>query len=568
VFQQAAVISVVSDVVKDDVVARGIDPAKVLVNPNAVDIDAYAPARPEEKRLLRAELGLSDEDRVIGFIGTFGGWHGVDVLAAALPRICETASSAKFLMIGDGPEKHRVDGQVMRHGLGDRVRMTGSVPQTEGARLLRACDILVSPHKSHMVDSRFFGSPTKIFEYMALAGGIVASDLEQIGEVLSPGLRASKLEEAVPDVGEARAILCTPGSIDEFVDAVVFLCAQPELCAQLGANARRAAASEFTWNHHVAKLLKFATSRSPQEPPAPAPARPQVQAAMVGSSTGTPSVQLVDAGDKHRLTTGDAYKDEVQNQWDNNPCGSQYVKEAEAHTLEWFLEAERYRYVEYAPWMAETMEFSHHAGKELLEIGAGMGTDLAQFAKHGAIVTDVDLSSGHLALAKENFQLRGLQGRFVHQDAETLPFPDASFDVVYSNGVIHHTPNTQKVVDEIYRVLRPGGKAIIMVYAENSIYYWRNLVGWLGLKHGQLYTSSIGHVMSCSVEMTANDARPLVKAYSKPRIRRMFGRFERVTIDQRQLTAGEMPRLLKWMNLDLAGRLMGWNLIVKAHKPG
>ena len=571
-FQQATVISVVSDAVRDDVVSRGIDPGKVLVNPNAVDIDAYAPARPEEKKSVRAELGFQDDDRVIGFISTFGGWHGVDVLAEALPRICNALPNARFLMIGDGPEKHRVDAQVMRHGLGHRVRMTGSVPQTEGARLLRACDIFVSPHKSHMVDSRFFGSPTKIFEYMALAGGIVASDLEQIGEVLSPALRARELDQSASDVGDARAVLCTPGSIDEFVDAVVFLCAHPELCARLGANARRAAASEFTWNHHVAKLLRFAKSRAPQEAPtpesAPAPVRPQMLAAMAGSRAGTPPVDLVDPGEKQRLTTGDAYKDEVQNQWDDNPCGSQYVKEAAPHTLDWFLEAERYRYVEYAPWMAETMEFAGHAGEELLEIGAGMGTDLAQFAKHGAIVTDVDLSSGHLALAKENFRLRGLEGRFVHQDAETLPFPDASFDVVYSNGVIHHTPNTQKVVDEIYRVLRPGGKAIIMVYAENSLYYWRNLVGWLGLKQGQLYSSSIGHVMSCSVEMTTTGSRPLVKVYTKPRIRRMFDRFERVTIDQRQLTAGEMPRPLRWMNLDLAGRLMGWNLIVKAYKPG
>lgn len=567
-FQQASVISVVSEAVRDDVVARGIDPSKVVVNPNAVDIDAYAPARPEEKKRLRTGLGFGDDDRVIGFIGTFGGWHGVDVLASALPRICEEIPNARFLLIGDGPEKHRVDAQVMRHGLGDRVRMTGSVPQADGAQLLRACDIFVSPHKSHMVDSRFFGSPTKIFEYMALAGGIVASDLEQIGEVLSPGLRAANLEEGGPDIGDARAVLCTPGSVDEFVDAVAFLCRHADLCARLGNNARRAAASEFTWNHHVAKLLNFARGRYPRQVPAPAPVAPQVQHAIAGALSVTPPDELVAPGEKQRLSTGDAYKDEVQNQWDNNPCGSQYVKEAEPHTLEWFLEAERYRYVEYAPWMAETMEFSRHAGKELLEIGAGMGTDLAQFAKHGAIVTDVDLSSGHLALAKENFRLRGLDGRFVHQDAETLPFPDASFDVVYSNGVIHHTPNTQKVVDEIYRVLRPGGKAIIMVYAENSLYYWRNLVGWLGLKQGQLYSSSIGHVMSCSVEMTANDARPLVKAYTKPRIRRMFNRFERVTIDQRQLTAGEMPRLLNWMNLDLAGRLMGWNLIVKAHKPG
>lgn len=268
-----------------------------------------------------------------------------------------------------------------------------------------------------------------------------------------------------------------------------------------------------------------------------------------------------------QIQTGDEYKDEVQAQWDNNPCGSHYAKEVPQHTLEWYLEVERYRYQEYAPWMHETMEFSRHAGKRLLEIGGGLGTDHAQFAKHGAITTDVDLSSGHLALAQENFRLRGLNGNFVHHDAETLPFPDASFDVVYSNGVIHHTPNTQRVVNEIYRVLKPGGKAIIMVYAENSLHYWRNLVTVLGLRQHLLDTFSISEIMSRHVEITENDARPLVKVYTKTRLRQLFSRFPRATIVQRQMVAAEVPPFLNWIPLPVMGQLMGWNLIIKAYKP-
>ena len=101
------------------------------------------------------------------------------------------------------------------------------------------------------------------------------------------------------------------------------------------------------------------------------------------------------------IAVSDSYKEQTQLQWDNDPAGSHYVKEAEPHTLQWFEEAEAYRYGEYAPWMHETMEFARHAGQRVLEIGGGMGTDLAQFAKHGAIVTDLDLSSGHLELARE-----------------------------------------------------------------------------------------------------------------------------------------------------------------------
>ncbi len=221
-----------------------------------------------------------------------------------------------------------------------------------------------------------------------------------------------------------------------------------------------------------------------------------------------------------RVTTGDAYKDQVQNQWNQNPVGSQHAHASQPHTLDWFLEVERHRYEVYAPWMREVMEFTQHTGQDVLEIGGGIGTDLAQFAKNGARVTDIDLAAGHLQLAQENFRLRGLEGRFIHHDAETLPFDAASFDVVYSNGVLHHTPNTGAVVREIHRVLRPGGRAIIMLYAENSLHYWRKLVWRFGIKQRLLDRFSMGEIMSRTVERSANEARPLVKVYTPQRARR------------------------------------------------
>lgn len=568
-FQQATAISVVSEVIKEHLVDRGINQDKILVNPNGVDINTYQPDSHAEKEALRAELGFYPQDRVIGFIGTFGGWHGVDILAASLPIICEKAPDARFLLIGNGTLKHLVDAQVLNNKLGDRVKLVGNVPQQEGARLLKACDIYVSPHNTHMVDSRFFGSPTKIFEYMAMGGGIVASNLEQIGTALSPALHAENLSGASSSLSNHRSILCNPGDLGQFVEAVLFLINNPSACQILGDNARKAAANEFTWEKHVLRTLDFAKKRSQiGKNSALATIEKEIDAAgKLDQQEIARVADLVAPGLKQQINTGDAYKNEVQNQWDNNPCGSQYVKVAQPHSLEWFLEAEAYRYGEYGPWMPETMEFSQHAGKQLLEIGGGMGTDLAQFAKHGTVITDVDLSSGHLALAQESFRLRGLKGTFVHHDAETIPFPDNSFDVVYSNGVIHHTPNTQSVVDEIFRVLKPGGKAIIMVYAENSLYYWRNLVGWQGLKKGALMKNSIGHVMSCSVEMSDNDARPLVKVYTKPRLKKMFGKFNNIKIYQRQLVREEVPRILRWVPLPWLGQLMGWNLIIKAHKP-
>jgi glycosyltransferase involved in cell wall biosynthesis/ubiquinone/menaquinone biosynthesis C-methylase UbiE len=534
-FRQAAVISVISEHVKSDLVGRGVDARKILVNPNGADLDSYAPAPPGEKQELRRSLGFDETDCVVGFTGTFGGWHGIDVLAAAIPRICEAAPAVKFLIIGDGTHKPQLDAEVERHHLDGRVRRVGRVPQAEGARLLQACDVYVSPHNTHMVDSKFFGSPTKIFEYMAMGGGIVASDLEQIGEVLSPAVRAEALGRADFRVTNERSVLCIPGDVDEFVAGVVGLARRPDVAAALGRNARQAVADHYSWERHVARLWRFAS--------------------------GTPR----DSGARE-VETGDAYKGQVQNQWNNNPVGSETARTAQPHTLEWFQEVERYRFDTYAAWMPGVMEFAAHAGEEVLEIGGGMGTDLSQFAKHGAIVTDVDLSEGHLKLAQENFRLRGLTGRFVHHDAESLPFETDRFDLVYSNGVLHHTPNTSRAVGEILRVLKPGGRAIVMVYAENSLQYWRNLVWYYGLKNGDLASRSMGDIMSRSVERTGNDARPLVKVYTKPRLRALFGGFADLQIVQRQISPELVPRRLRRF-LPVVERLAGWNLIIKARKP-
>lgn len=546
-FRQATAISVVSEPIRDDLIAAGVDADKIIVLPNAADPDDYFPPTPETKRDLRTEFGWSEEHCVVGFTGTFGGWHGIDVLAEALPLIAKNAPNVRFLLIGDGNFKHLVDDAIIEHGLENVVHCTGRVPQEEGRRLLGACDVFVSPHNRHMVDGRFFGSPTKLFEYMSVGGCIVASDLEQIGQVLTPALQPGEVGDDV-ELGNRRAVLCTPGSVEEVVTAVTELATRPTLREELGANARKAIIDHYSWDQHVRKLMQFVVD-GVREEPCPAPA-----------------TEAAAESPLQRIETGDDLKDQVQNQWNENPCGSHYVKGFEPHTLEWYLEAERYRYEEYAPWMRKTMEFDGHAGETLLEIGAGMGTDHAQFALGGAIVTDVDLSAGHLAHAQENFRLRGLEGTFVHNDAETLPFDDDTFDVVYSNGVIHHTPNTAQVIEEIHRVLKPGGKAIIMVYAEQSLHYWSKLVGAQGLADRELWQRSVGEIMSRSVEITENDAKPLVKVYTAKRLRRMFGEFQNVSICKRQLMRAELPRLLKWMPLGLAGRMFGWNLIVKATK--
>jgi glycosyltransferase involved in cell wall biosynthesis len=239
--QGAHVVVVVSQPLKDELVGWGIDPAKILVNPNGVDPERYSPQ--VEGTAVRAGYGLQDKT-VIGFIGTFGPWHGAEVLAGAFGRLLQNDPAARtrlhLLLIGDGETMPQVKAAINRYGMGDQVTLTGSIPQSQGPEHLAACDILASPHVSNPDGSRFFGSPTKLFEYMAMGKGIVASDLEQIGEVLVHG---------------ETAWLAPPGDEVGLMMALKHLVDNPALAAQLGAAARRTAVARYTWRAHTERII-------------------------------------------------------------------------------------------------------------------------------------------------------------------------------------------------------------------------------------------------------------------------------------------------------------------------
>lgn len=265
--------------------------------------------------------------------------------------------------------------------------------------------------------------------------------------------------------------------------------------------------------------------------------------------------------------TAEMWKEEARRQWNTDHCGGERGDGAEKGSLEYFLKVEKDRYGSYAPWMPKAIGFDKYAGKKVVEIGAGLGTDLSQFAKVGALVTDFDLAEGHLNMAKRNFEVRGLKADFHLGDAEKLPFPDATFDVVYSFGVIHHIPDTQLVVDHIHRILKPGGEAIIMVYAKHSFNYWAKDVYQLWWKQNLRKTMTMEEILSANTEFSPNGARPLVKVYTAGQCRQLFSKFSKVRVRKYQLTPGELP---KWMlaiaSADTWGRVMGWNLLINAIK--
>jgi 2-polyprenyl-3-methyl-5-hydroxy-6-metoxy-1,4-benzoquinol methylase len=145
-------------------------------------------------------------------------------------------------------------------------------------------------------------------------------------------------------------------------------------------------------------------------------------------------------------------KQRAREQWSHDPAGAIYGREHEFGSREFFDAVERHRYTEYAPWMPEVMGFNKFKGARLLEVGCGMGTDLLQFARGGAMVTGIDLTPRSIAISRRHFDIYGQRGDFAISDCEKLPFASESFDVVYSNGVLHHTPDTAGAVRELHRV--------------------------------------------------------------------------------------------------------------------
>ncbi len=234
----ADLIVVVSKPLRDELLKRGIQADKILVNPNGVDESKY---RPEiDGKAIRDKYQLGDKS-VIGFIGTFGKWHGAEVLAEAIKGVIKTRHNVHFLFVGDGITMPMVKEIIERDDVSLYVTFTGLVPQDEAPEYLAACDILVSPHVPNADGTPFFGSPTKLFEYMAMGKAIVASDLDQIGEVLEH---------------KKTARMVKPGDVKDLAVGIIKLVEDEKLRIRLGRNAREEVVAKYTWTEHVRKILK------------------------------------------------------------------------------------------------------------------------------------------------------------------------------------------------------------------------------------------------------------------------------------------------------------------------
>ena len=245
------------------------------------------------------------------------------------------------------------------------------------------------------------------------------------------------------------------------------------------------------------------------------------------------------------------------------------------------------------------MDLPALAGREVLEIGPGAGGHSALFASYGAKVTAVDITSERVRACNAKFRLMGDRARDCHalqSDAENLPFADGSFDIVYSNGVLHHTPDTEKALAEVHRLLKPGGQAVIMLYCKDSWHYWINMFLCVGVILGKAFGDPdwLGKATEWGGKDKQEAANPITRCYTRAGIHRLFQRFEGVTLRKREFYFYLIPKLGRfyrrwqirrygthpggilvygepwpmWSPLEeWLGRKIGWAWFISARKP-
>lgn len=246
-------------------------------------------------------------------------------------------------------------------------------------------------------------------------------------------------------------------------------------------------------------------------------------------------------------------------------------------------------------YLPEVARFADLRGKCVLEIGCGMGADAYQFAKNGAIYTGIDLTSEAVKTTQRRFSLFHVPGRIRVMNAEELEFPDNSFDHVYSFGVIHHSPHSEKIVKEIYRVLRKGGTTTVMLYNKQSINYYieimflRKILRYFLLLRGSpsfiamltgfdrtklerhreilLEHQNITKMQWISMNTDGPDC-PLARVYSKSDCESLFNMFSLVDTKVYFFDKSHWSFLSKFIpkSSEFLGRTWGWHRIVFGQK--
>lgn len=206
-------------------------------------------------------------------------------------------------------------------------------------------------------------------------------------------------------------------------------------------------------------------------------------------------------------------KSEVARYWNQASCGTDHIQEAK-FSRSYFEKIEEHRY-RVEPEIFSFAQFTRFSNQKVLEVGIGAGTDFLQWVRAGAVAYGIDLTEEALDNVKHRLDLYGLKAQEIRvADAEKNPYPSHFFDLVYSWGVIHHSPDTKKCLEEIIRVTKPGGKIKIMIYNRRSLLvFYRYLK--TGLFKGKLFRN-FANVLYYDMESLGT------KGYTEKEVRHML----------------------------------------------
>lgn len=259
-------------------------------------------------------------------------------------------------------------------------------------------------------------------------------------------------------------------------------------------------------------------------------------------------------------------KNKVHDFWNQKSCGTEHTNKAK-FTKKYFEEIEEYRY-QVEPEILTFTQFTRYCGKKVLEVGIGAGTDFIQWIRAGAQAYGIDLTIEGIDNVKNRLKIYHLNARDIKvTDCEHLPYKDEIFDLVYSWGVIHHTPNTKKALSEIIRVTKPDGECKIMIYHRHSLVAYTLWIRYALLK-GKPW-KSLSYCVANYMES------PGTKAYTKKEIEKTLQKYpikdiEIKTIltvyDTLALHGGILHLIANFCAKVLGGSKVGWFMTIQFKK--
>lgn len=262
------------------------------------------------------------------------------------------------------------------------------------------------------------------------------------------------------------------------------------------------------------------------------------------------------------------YKENTRKHWNANPCEAHEPGSAMQMTKEYFDELTLKRY-EDQKWLLEEIHTLDVKGKKVLEIGYGMGTDHLELSKMGGDMYGISITPGDKKIVDERFKLYGKHTETTVADAEDLPYASDFFDFVYSFGVLHHTPNFEKSVSEIYRVLKKDGECFIAVYNKNSMFFWWSVFLWTWILNGSFRKYSLQERLSL-IEYPNDDPNLVVKLYTKKQLKRIMKEagfhIESISVNHLNRKSIEHNKIFSDKFISRMATKWGWYLIVKAKK--